>query len=106
MLHGYYLEKDGWMVVNRPAGDESQSQAIHNVDADRLAMDLAIPKSVNLILLGFAVAALSKTAGETGSNLFCTYDDIMGAVQNRLKDNPGLSASAESAIETGARAAG
>lgn len=98
--HGAYLKPGGWAAVNRSEPrSAASSQAgcpekaeIFSVDADRLAETSGNPKSVNLVLLGFALAK---------GNLFCSVQDIKAVLENRLADKKEKAALFMKAVETG-----
>ncbi len=90
-LHGHYLRTSGWQVVN--SGGESAS----HVDADALAARIASPRSVNLVMLGFAL-------GRPGG-LFCSRDDIGRVLEARLAARPEMRAAAWQALDAGYQAA-
>ena len=96
--HGFYLKKSGWMVVNSPEFSSSDTRgnpgSVFHVDADRLACDIRSARSVNLILLGFAL-------GRNRDRLSCTLDEIKTILSDRLAGNSSLLAASLKAIETG-----
>ena len=97
--HGSYLESDGWAVVNSanhvtPKFDWS----VFTVDADKLAMKIKNPKSVNLVLLGYATAVISVGFE---NKLFCSIDDVKNVLENRLADKKEMLGASIEAIETG-----
>ena len=99
--HGFYLKSDAWAVVNSsndvtPAANWSA----FTVDADMLAQKIKNPKSVNLILLGFAMAA---SFASFENKLFCSLADIKAVLENRLIDKQEMLAASIEAIETGYR---
>ncbi len=98
--HGGYLKSGGWTAVNSPdpAAPDGIDGSIHAVDADRVALRIGNPKSVNLILLGFCLARLH-------GRLFCTLEEVTAALENHLKDRPSLLDSAMRAIRAGAEKA-
>ena len=86
------------MIVNsaeRPPVDMDGD--LHWVDADRLACEFDVPRSVNLILLGFAL-------NRDRRYLFCDVEDIKTVLSNRLEANQSLLTSAMKALEAGYRA--
>jgi indolepyruvate ferredoxin oxidoreductase, beta subunit len=97
--HGYYLKPGAWAVVNSSqdvtAGPEPSA---YTVDAEKLAKQIHNPKSVNLILLGFTLAAISDTAE---NNLFCHLEDIKTVLQHRLAKNKKMLDDAVKALEAG-----
>jgi indolepyruvate ferredoxin oxidoreductase beta subunit len=99
--HGIFLKPGGWAVVN--AGPE-QPAAVPGtgfaVDADRLARSTGNAKSLNLIVLGFALAAMQKTPKD-GSRLFCTLADIESVVESQFGKKGKQAAGFLQAIHTG-----
>jgi indolepyruvate ferredoxin oxidoreductase beta subunit len=96
-LHRHFLRPGGWIVVNAkgaPAGVEGHP--VHTIDADALALELGIPQSVNLILLGFALARLAPAEG-----LFCTAEELIDTVEGRLAEKGTLRAEALKALRLG-----
>jgi indolepyruvate ferredoxin oxidoreductase, beta subunit len=79
--HGVFLKPDGWVVVN--AGSQEtfdQPKTFFSVDADRLVQETGNPKSLNLVLLGFALAVAEKKL--KGPDLqFCTLADVAQVVE-------------------------
>ena len=103
--HGSFLRKGGWAVVNscNDLKIEKTSTA-SGIDADRLAQEILNPKSVNLIVLGFALAK----AGQKGSdaiNLFCSLADIKKVLRKRFGSRKKLLDASLLALETGYKAA-
>jgi len=70
----------------------------YTIDAEILAQRIHNPKSVNLILLGFALAAISETLE---NSLFCNLEDIKTVLQHRLTKKKQMLDDAVKAIETG-----
>jgi indolepyruvate ferredoxin oxidoreductase beta subunit len=82
--HGSFLKKDGWAVVN--SGNDlkiGKTLTANSIDADKLAQKIANPKSVNLIMLGFALARADQKIGD-GINLFCSFADIKKVLRKRF----------------------
>ena len=97
--HGYYLKSGAWAVVNSSSEVISAADwSVYTVDADKLALDIQNPKSVNLVLLGFAVAVSSK---RSENMFFCSLEDIKSVLENRLKGNQKMLDASIEAIETG-----
>jgi len=98
--HGFYLKPDAWAVVNSISEMTADvDRTAYAVDADRLAQKIDNLKSVNLILLGFAVAATSKMP--ENSRLFCSLKDIREVLNRRLGKNKKMMDAAVKAVETG-----
>lgn len=98
--HGFYLKPDGWAVVNSPGEVLPElDRAVYTVDADNLAWKIENRKSVNLILLGFYLAAVASRFKD--SQLFCSVKDIRQVLQERLANNQKMMDAAIRAIETG-----
>jgi hypothetical protein len=70
----------------------------YTIDAEDLAQRIHNPKSVNVILLGFAIAAVSAALENT---LFCDLEDIVMVLQHRLAKKKQILADAVKALETG-----
>ncbi len=97
--HDSYLKSDAWAVVNSSSDIIPKADwSIFTVDADRLALSINNPKSVNLVLLGFAMAVTSQRLENT---LYCSLDDIKTVLGNRLADKQQMMAASIKAIETG-----
>ena len=99
--HGGFLKEGGWAVVN------GQNDALPDVDipaaavdADTLAQKIENPKSVNLVVLGFALARAGKTAGEQES-LFCSFEDIKAVLKDRFAKNEKMLDASLKALRTG-----
>lgn len=93
--HGSFLSPDGWGVVNSSIAGEASGNMFY-ADADRAANTMGNPKSVNLVLLGFALAVLSEP-----ENLFCGMDDIKKGLYNRLSGKKEMLEGAIKALEAG-----
>jgi len=108
--HGPFLNDRGWAAAN--AGnhdnpiDENTFRApfFYSVNADELAGEVGTPRSVNLVLLGFALARLSGDF-EAEPSLFCSADDIRTVLDDRLGSKPDMLKAALLAFDTGVGAA-
>ena len=83
--HGAYLKPGGWAVINAPAPISIEASAARcYLDADQVARDIDDPRSVNLIMLGFALSKARR--GACGHDrLHCSLHDIEAVLENRLK---------------------
>jgi indolepyruvate ferredoxin oxidoreductase beta subunit len=83
--HGGYLKSGAWAVINGPAPVTiEEPPRLFFLDADQLAREMDDPRSVNLIMLGFAFAnAQCGAFGHDG--LYCSPDDVEAVLENRLK---------------------
>ena len=80
--HGVFLKPSGWAVVNAGAEEALIFPGTgFTVDADDLAQTTGNLKSLNLIILGFALAVAEKTKKGPG-RLFCTLADIEKVVES------------------------
>jgi Pyruvate/2-oxoacid:ferredoxin oxidoreductase gamma subunit len=70
------------------------------VDADRLAQKIANPKSLNLIVLGLALARAGQKARER-INLFCSLADVKKVLKKRFGNRQKLLDASIKALETG-----
>ena len=97
--HGYYLKPGAWAVVNsRQDATAGSGVLTYAVDAERLARQIQNPKSVNLILLGFTLAAISDT---NKKNIFWHLEDIQAVLRQRLAKKKKILDDAINAIEAG-----
>ena len=87
-----FLKDGGWTVANRP-GPNKQNLAGNApcLDADALAFQIHQPKSVNLIMLGFAAAS---------GRLFCATEDLKQVIAARF-DKPEIQKAATLALIAG-----
>jgi indolepyruvate ferredoxin oxidoreductase beta subunit len=101
--HGFFLKNEGWAVVN--SGNETNIVKMFQtsvIDADRLAQEISNPKSVNLIVLGFALfRANQKTKDKI--NLFCSLTDIKKVLRKRFSSRKKMLDASLLALETGYR---
>jgi hypothetical protein len=70
------------------------------VDADGLAQTTGNVKSLNLIILGFALAVAQKTKKDSG-RLFCTLADIENVVESNFGKKGKQAAAFVQAIKAG-----
>ena len=97
--HGYFLKPGAWVAVNsREDVMVGPEFSAYIIDAEILAQHIQNPKSVNLILLGFALAAIPEA---TENSLFCTLEDIKTILQQRLAKKKQMLDDAVKAVETG-----
>ena len=99
--HGFFLKKEGWAVVS--SGNDLNVMKMlpaSVIDADRLAQEISNPKSVNLIVLGFALSmADQKTKDKI--NLFCSLTDIKKVLRKRFSGQKKMLDASLLALETG-----
>jgi indolepyruvate ferredoxin oxidoreductase beta subunit len=101
--HGSFLRKGGWAVVNSNKDlNIDNNTAACGVDADKLAQEISNPKSVNLIVLGFALARAGQKLAN-GINLFCSRADIKKVLRKKFGSRKKLLDAAIKALETGYR---
>ncbi len=101
--HGYLLKSDGWLVVNSENGKKPETNAagdIFAIDAEQLAQDIKNPKSVNLVLLGFALSQLSESNGGE-PKLFCSLEDIEAVLKIRLAEKEEMLHASLKAVKVG-----
>jgi indolepyruvate ferredoxin oxidoreductase beta subunit len=102
--HGSFLRKGGWAVVNSSNNLMiEKTLTASGVDADRLAQEISNPKSVNLIVLGFALAKAGKK-NRNGINLFCSLTDIKKVLRKRFGTRKKLLDASIVALEAGYKA--
>jgi indolepyruvate ferredoxin oxidoreductase beta subunit len=101
--HGSFLRKGGWAVVNSDRDlNIDKDTAAAAVDADKLAQEISSPKSVNLIVLGYALAQGDQKTGG-GINLFCSRKDIKKVLNKRFGNRKQMLGALLLALETGYR---
>lgn len=99
--HGNFLRTGGWAVVNHGSRETASTATFslpggtdcNAIDADALAVRISNPKSVNLIMLGFALAKVP--------DLFCSVADIQAVLEHRLADKPEMRQAAVAALNSG-----
>jgi indolepyruvate ferredoxin oxidoreductase beta subunit len=97
--HGYFLKTGSWAALNsREDVTVGPEFSTYIIDAENLAQRIHNPKSVNLILLGFALAAISEA---TENNLFCNLEDIKMILHRRLAKKKQMLDDAVNAVEAG-----
>jgi indolepyruvate ferredoxin oxidoreductase beta subunit len=99
--HGVFLKPGGWVVVNA-GGKETFDLpgTVSRLDADRLVQETGSLKSLNLVVLGFALAVAEKRR-KRPERLFCALADIEAAVETGFRTKPQQAAAFLKAIRTG-----
>lgn len=99
-LHRPFLAPAGWVVVNAATPPrEGTGGPLHHLDADGLAVASGIPRAVNLVLLGFALA---RRGGRRGAGLlFCSPDEVRTALGRRLAGRDELLEASLRALDLG-----
>lgn len=98
--HASFLKSAGWAVSNGTGKVENgSSPAVETVDADAWAQKIENPKAVNLIVLGFALAASEKATAD--DKLFCSVKDIKDVLENRFGKNQKMLSASLKALEAG-----
>jgi indolepyruvate ferredoxin oxidoreductase beta subunit len=99
--HMAFLRADAWIVVNRSKPiPPVRGKSVLALDAERLARKIGNPKSVNLVLLGFALAPGSRSPGGK-ERLFCSLEDIQSVLQERLAGREKMLEACFRALEAG-----
>jgi indolepyruvate ferredoxin oxidoreductase, beta subunit len=99
--HEGYLKPGSWAAVNCQSdanGDSSDNRFW--LDADSLAQKIENTKSVNLIMLGFALA-VSSDHEDGKKNLFCNIKEIITVIRVGLADKKMMLDSSIKALEAG-----
>ncbi len=78
--HLFYLKPKGIAIVNAPAPPKVTDIQVLSIDADSAAKEIYQPKSVNILLAGFALAALLSK----GIPSFCAPEDIRAVLHQKL----------------------
>ena len=99
LQHGHYLKEIGWSVINCSASKPMEiHKSAYGVDADRLAIENQVHRSVNLVLLGYAL--------KFRDHLFCDFEDIKTVLSDRLSNREDILRGALDALNAGHQAAG
>lgn len=86
--HGVFLKPGGWVVANAgPNETFDVGGTVFAIEADRLAQEAGHQKSLNLVVLGFALAIAEKLRGRS-ERLFCTLADVERTIKKNFKANP------------------
>ena len=104
--HGGFLKAGGWAVVNGHNDDMPDVDipaAI--IDADTIAQKITNPKSVNLVVLGFALSRAELAIGNQNS-LFCNFEDIKGVLKDRFGKNKRMLEASLKSLQAGYDAEG
>ena len=99
LQHGHYLKEGGWSIINCSDSKTMENgKPICGVDADRLAIENQVHRSVNLILLGYAL--------KFSDYLFCGFKDIRSVLSDRFSNREELLRGALDALDVGYQAPG
>ncbi len=99
--HGSFLKPGGWAVVNSCNDMTINKKMVASaVDADRLAQEIKNPKSLNLIVLGLALARASRK-GQDRINLFCSLTDVKKVLKKRFGSRQKILDASIKALEAG-----
>ena len=103
--HETLLGPEAWIAVNQPpVGRPTREGQIFALDADGTAKKVGNPKSANLVLLGFALAQGRHTQKEA-RHLFCSLDDLISVLEERLAGRAAMLEACIRALEAGHSAA-
>jgi indolepyruvate ferredoxin oxidoreductase beta subunit len=99
--HGGFLKDNGWIIANGQDDIKTEnSMPLDAIDADTLAQDIANPKAVNLIVLGFALAKAEQKGGN-GNSLFCSLAEIKAVLEGLFGKNQKMLEASLKALEAG-----
>jgi indolepyruvate ferredoxin oxidoreductase beta subunit len=98
-LHRAFLAEIGTLIVNAAAPvDAGPRVRVHAIDADALALSAGAPHTVNLILLGFALA---RIGGGSMGGFFCATGEIRKVLARRQDAGTSRFSASLSALELG-----
>ncbi len=100
-LHASLLKPNAWMTVNSSSGVSLDKIQSFTLNADTMAQKINNPKSLNLIMLGYTLAAVSDIALGNKPALFCSFEDIKTVLESRPADKKGMRDAAIKALEAG-----
>ena len=99
--HGSFLKPGGWAVVNSTKDMQINNHLIASaVDADRLAQEISNPKSINLIVLGLALARAGRKKQDS-IDLFCSLADMKRVLRKKFGGRQKLLDASITALEAG-----
>ena len=99
--HGAFLKDEGWVIVYGEDDVKNEnSMPLEAIDADTLAREIANPKAVNLIVLGFALARVEKKGAKRNA-LFCSLAEIKAVLEGRFGKNQKMLSASLEALEVG-----
>ena len=99
--HGGFLKERGWVIANgKDDVKKDTGRPSASIDADTLAREIGNPKAVNLIVLGFALAAAEKKE-EIPNDLFCSIADIKTVLNDRFGKNEKMLNASLKALDAG-----
>jgi Pyruvate/2-oxoacid:ferredoxin oxidoreductase gamma subunit len=93
----HYLRPGGALIINSSSAPENIESFW--MDADAAACEIDQQRSVNLILIGFAISVLN----DSGRAMFCRTDDIRTVLGRKLTGHDKLLAASISAFDYGVR---
>ncbi|UCD31692.1 MAG: 2-oxoacid:acceptor oxidoreductase family protein [Desulfobacterales bacterium] len=97
--HGVYLKPDSWAIVNHLKHDTSEpDRPVFAIGADRIAQKIDNLRSVNLIVLGFAMAVILKNVDNP---FFCSLKDIKAVLESQMGHKQKMLNASLTALETG-----
>ena len=102
--HGAFLRFGGWVALNAGPGEATSETVAEMVDADKIATDIDNAKSVNLVVLGFALSAAEKRSAHQNP-LFCSFEDIQNVLKSRFGSKAKLLEGSLKALKAGYEAA-
>jgi len=98
--HRGFLAPSGWAVVGAKSfRGERFPFPVHAIDAEGIARDAGNPQGENLVLLGFILARLGSS--RDGGLLFCSADELRGAISRRFEGRDRLLAASLAALDLG-----
>jgi Pyruvate/2-oxoacid:ferredoxin oxidoreductase gamma subunit len=99
--HGGYLKPKGWAAVNspKPLSRQAPPRSAY-LDADRLAREIATPRALNRIMLGFTLSRAQRRDLGHGA-LHFTIEDKAAVLENRLKGKTAMLQSSIRALKAG-----
>lgn len=92
---GAFLQEGAWAAINGNA--ETSAFTANTIDADAIAASSGSPRSVNMVMLGLAMAVMERAEGE----MICSMDDIRAVMENRLKGKQEMLKASLAALEAG-----
>ena len=87
-------------ILRRTKGKRQDAAKILGINRKTLAQKIENPKSVNLVVLGFALARAGQAASDHES-LFCSFEDIKAVLKSRFAKNKKMLDASLTALQAG-----
>jgi len=96
-----FVKPGGWIVANSASPVETDDDLkTFFADADRAVIELDNPKAINLVRLGYCLAAVAE-GSKTDLSLYLTMNRVMAVLESRFGERKDLLRASMAALEAG-----